>query len=279
MVRVRERSEEDFRAWLAAGDCRRAAEALVHWYGDEVIGLCAAMVRDRMTAEDLAQDSFSHAFSGLPQFRREASSRTWLLRIARNRCIDHLRARQRDPWGGGTPEDIEPDDQPDEAPLPFDLLDRRRDVETALDELVEGDRALIVLRFRNGLDYKELALAFGIKEGTARMRINRALARMRRALEAVTVAEEMELSVAESSLDSMVPASAPAPMASRSRAAPPQARRRFAAGIKAFLGDVMPPPSAPSPPVEHSLTAFFAATHHPLSARARERLLTAAGGL
>lgn len=53
----------------------------------------------------------------------------------------------------------------------------------ALDVLAEGDRALIVLRFKNGLEYDELATAFGLREGTVRMRVSRALARMRHVLE------------------------------------------------------------------------------------------------
>lgn len=57
-------------------------------------------------------------------------------------------------------------------------------MESALAELGEADRALVVLRYRNGLELAELAEAFGLREGTVRMRLSRALARMRAALEA-----------------------------------------------------------------------------------------------
>jgi len=177
-------TEHEFQAWVAGGEHRRAAEWLVLRYADEVMGMCMAMVRDRSTAEDLVQDVFSRAFVGLGGYRAEASSRTWLLKITRNRCFDHLRQKQRRPWGAADPDAaLDPDAIPDEVPLPAELLSRRADVEAALDDLAEGDRALIVLRFRNGLDYSELALAFGLKPGTVRMRVSRALSRMRRALE------------------------------------------------------------------------------------------------
>ncbi|MFH1810188.1 MAG: sigma-70 family RNA polymerase sigma factor [Pseudomonadota bacterium] len=180
----RSATEQEFRDCLARGQRRQAAEWLVRQHADTVLGLCVAMVRDRTLAEDLAQDAYGKAFKSLAGFRGEASARTWLLTIARNRCLDHLRQRARDPWGGVAPEvDGDPDQHPDQAPLPSDLLMRRDDVEDALAELCEGDRALVVLRFRNGLDYDELAMAFGLREGTVRMRVSRALARMRLALE------------------------------------------------------------------------------------------------
>lgn len=141
------------------------------------------MVRDLETAEDLTQEVFERAFAGLPGFRREASSRTWLLTIARNLCIDHLRAQNREPSTGGRLEGSEPDAQADESPLPSELVARRRGLKTALDELAEVDRALVVLRYRHGLEHAELAQVFGLREGAVRMRLSRALARMRAALE------------------------------------------------------------------------------------------------
>jgi RNA polymerase sigma-70 factor, ECF subfamily len=141
------------------------------------------MVRDLETAEDLAQEAFGRAFVGLRGFRREASSRTWILSIARNLCIDHLRAQRREPSTGGRLEGSEPDHQPDDSPLPSDLVARRHQLKAALDGLAEVDRALVVLRYRHGLEYLELAEVFGLRAGTIRMRLSRALARMRAELE------------------------------------------------------------------------------------------------
>src|SRR5690606_39311726 len=50
--------------------------------------------------------------------------------------------------------------------------------------LGEGERALVVLHFGHGVGYPELADSFGLREGAVRMRISRALARMRAALAA-----------------------------------------------------------------------------------------------
>ena len=60
----------------------------------QVWRLCARLV-DEQCADDLAQDAFIQAVGSLPKFRGDASARTWLLTIARNTCMDELRARTR----------------------------------------------------------------------------------------------------------------------------------------------------------------------------------------
>ena len=167
---------------LARGDMRGAGELLVKEHAAAVLDLCSAMVRDAQRAEDLTQDVFGNAFVALPRFRAEASVRTWLLRIARNHCIDHLRAHRIE----ARPDSDAVAQEWDDAPLPTELLGRRDLVERALLCLAEGERALVVLRFKSGLEYAELAEAFDLKQGTVRMRISRALAKMRSALDLPT---------------------------------------------------------------------------------------------
>jgi RNA polymerase sigma-70 factor (ECF subfamily) len=199
--------------WLRNGELARAAEWLVRQYASDVYGVCAAMVRDRAAAEDLAQEAFSKALGNLRGYRGEASPRTWLIAITRNHCIDYLRARQRE--APDARETFEADAYPDDAPLPAELLARQEDVRAALSSLAETDRALVVLRFRQGLDYAEIAEAFGLREGTVRMRLSRALARMRAALEAPRGAPP-------------VFAAAPSPMRARALPEPAAAGRRSA---------------------------------------------------
>jgi RNA polymerase sigma-70 factor (ECF subfamily) len=153
--------------WIEAGDLRRAASSLVVSYGTDVLATCIAMLRDRTAAEDVTQEVFSDALRALSTFRGDSSPRTWLLSIARNRCIDYLRARKRDPWGGALDESAsDPDTHADQAAFGSEWFADRSLVLRALDALAEGDRALIVLRFKNGLEYEELATAFGLREGT-----------------------------------------------------------------------------------------------------------------
>ena len=171
--------DTELSALLDVGDRRGAAALLVSSHGDAVYGLCRAMVRDGSLAEDLSQDVFGRAFASLEGFRGEASSKTWLLRIARNRCIDHLRAQQRTPLEFSD----EPGDPASEEPSITDLLVKREALEDALASLGSNERALVVLRFGHELAYRDLASTFGLGEGAVRMRISRAVAKMREALE------------------------------------------------------------------------------------------------
>src|SRR6266508_826489 len=93
-------SQQGVHHWIQAGDLRRAAASLVVSYGQDVLATCIAMVRAERVAEDLLCEVFGDAFRALATFRGDSSPRTWLLSIARNRCVDYLRARRRDPWGG-----------------------------------------------------------------------------------------------------------------------------------------------------------------------------------
>jgi RNA polymerase sigma-70 factor (ECF subfamily) len=171
-----QQGQSDFSDALQQGNHQGAGEWLVRSFAPEVFGLCLAIVQDRAHAEDLSQEVFASAFAGLSGYRGEASARTWLLKIARNRCIDHLRKHRR--WSSAE-DNEDPDGVAEEVSLPNTVLSRRSDIELALHELEEVERALIVLRFSHGMDYDELAIAFGLKAGTARMRVSRALAKMR----------------------------------------------------------------------------------------------------
>jgi RNA polymerase sigma-70 factor, ECF subfamily len=249
----------ELRGLLGRGDLRAAGAWLVEHHARDVFVLCRSMLRERALAEDVAQDVFASAFEKLQGFRLEASPRTWLLTIARNRCIDQLRRAGREPVEL-TEEGDESDRTPDRGPLPPELLSRRVDVDAALGQLLENERALVVLRFRHGLEYPELASVFGIKEGTVRMRLSRALVRMREALElrdgAIAAAPAPAQSAAPMPAGAMpMPAGAMPPPAF---GAPPQAERASMPRRPAPVpGGAPPPVAAPPPPASasHSLDA------------------------
>lgn len=179
-----ETSAQSFEGHLERGDLHAAADWLVRAHGRDVLHLCTAIVRDRGTAEDLAQDAFGKAFLALPEFRGDASARTWLLTIARHRCLDHLRRSARQPWSLGREDDVrEPLVADSEEVLVSDLMARRADIREGLAVLSESERAMVLLRFAHGLSFDEIAESFGVKSGAVRMRVGRALTKMRDAIE------------------------------------------------------------------------------------------------
>jgi RNA polymerase sigma-70 factor (ECF subfamily) len=243
----------ELHTYLESGDIRGAATWLVERHSHEVLSLCRAMIQDAALAEDMAQEVFGRAFSGLSAFRGDASPRTWLLAIARNRCIDHLRSVRCEPWRGAPSESAaNPDEQPDDRPLAPDLISRRDEVASALRQLTEGERAIVILRFRHGLEYSELANVFDLREGTVRMRMSRALARMRRALQPTM------LGLRPAELE---------------KVAMPTGRQRAAPGV---AGRTEEPPDVPAP---HPLVAVLGLLDPGMSGVLRQRLLESASAL
>lgn len=234
--------DQAFRDHLRRDDIRGAGAWLVRHHAAEVRGLCVAMCG--LEGEDLAQDVFIKAFAAMAGFRGEASSRTWLLAIARNRCLDHLRRQQRAPVELEDEFDVE--GPVDDAPLPSWMVANRDEVRRALDVLAEVPRAMIQLRFVHGLDYGELSGVFGIAPGTARMRVSRALARMRLELAPPPMEAAESLCLYEPEMDAQIqdagvfggapPAAAPAALPPAP--APPPTRSRS----RRILGRPTPPP-------------------------------------
>ncbi len=264
------------------GDVRAAGTLLVHGHADEVYAMCRAMLRDGTLAEDVSQDVFVRAFKALPAFRGEASVRTWILRITRNRCIDELRARKREPRD----EPDEPDAQPAPEPSIADLVERRQDVRAGLEALGETERALVVLRFGHGLGYPELADAFDLAQGAVRMRLSRAVAKMRAAIEAPAAMSEAAFDLG-----------APAPRSMGAPEAPARRRRGWLPWRRQETADEAagPPPARPAPaapgappppaaaPARASIAAAGGAPPSPFASPApsglRARLASLAGAL
>ncbi len=128
------------------------------------------------TAEDLAQDTYLKAFSALATFDGRSSIQTWLYRIALNEALQWLR-RKRLPVLDADVAALRPDprDHGHEAVI-------RMDIESAMALLDPPDRAMLLLRYQEGLDYRTIAMAADVAMGTVASRLNRARQRLRQLL-------------------------------------------------------------------------------------------------
>ncbi|HWI70784.1 MAG TPA: sigma-70 family RNA polymerase sigma factor, partial [Baekduia sp.] len=68
-----------------------AYEALVSRYQSRLLAFCRHMLSSREDAEDVLQEVFAAAFNAMMADDRPINVRPWLYRIARNRCLNHLR--------------------------------------------------------------------------------------------------------------------------------------------------------------------------------------------
>jgi RNA polymerase sigma-70 factor, ECF subfamily len=166
-----------------------ACRELVLRFERPVHSLIARMVRDRDVAQELAQDTFVKAFGALARYDASHKLSSWLFKIAHNTTIDHLRRRQPQTVSLSEPEEGEPglagrlSDESSPTPEAEVLRgDLGRALDRALGELRPEYREVMVLRFREGLAYEEIAAVTSLPLGTVKTHIHRARKEMAEAM-------------------------------------------------------------------------------------------------
>jgi RNA polymerase sigma-70 factor, ECF subfamily len=127
-------------------------------------------------APDVVMDAFLKAWKALPGFNERSSLATWLYRIVWNCAADHRRASQRR-RENRLPEDDEgqsldiPDSAADSPSEKAASRDLGRQLEASLSQLSEELRVTLLLRFADGLSYREIAAATNVRIGTVMSRL------------------------------------------------------------------------------------------------------------
>lgn len=151
-------------------------EAFVAEHRERAVGLAWRLLGgDAAAAEDVAQEAFVRAYTGLDRFRGEAKLSTWFYRILMNEAQRHRRWRWvRQRFAGDMP--AEPRDA--DAAAPGDPALRSR-IGQALGRLSRGQREAFVLVHFEGLSVAEAAELTGRAAGTLKSHLHRALVALR----------------------------------------------------------------------------------------------------
>jgi RNA polymerase sigma-70 factor (ECF subfamily) len=172
------------------GGERAAFDNLIRRYEDRIYNLCFHLVGDEEDALDLAQEAFVTCFQRIRQFEERSSFYTWLYRIVVNlsknfRRYEERRARSktesldaRIEHGG---EELEKQFA-SSNPGPRDRVALKEEMElleAGLQRLGEEFRAVLLLRYMEGLSYEEVAQVLGCSLGTVKSRISRARRELR----------------------------------------------------------------------------------------------------
>lgn len=174
---------------FAEGDAK-AFGILLDRYGNKVFGYFFHYFGDNEIAEDLTQETFLRVITAATDFRGDCSFATFLFRIARNLCIDTVRARA----SRGVTSSLE--DQVDDVRPLSEVIkgnslepDRKafsdelqKAIENALGHLPDEQREVFILREIEGLRFREIADILGVNENTVKSRMNYALISLRKAL-------------------------------------------------------------------------------------------------
>ena len=162
---------------------RDAFRYLVERYKDVLFGTAVLMTGNRAVAEEQVQEALLSAWRGIRGFRLGRPLKPWLLRILVNSVLSHQRRRvlstvNLDGNGPDVPEAATSD--PAET---LDALENRLELRRAIARLNPDHRRVVALRYFAGLTVPEVARALGVREGTVKSRLHRALAILRQQLD------------------------------------------------------------------------------------------------
>jgi RNA polymerase sigma-70 factor (ECF subfamily) len=169
-----------------------AWEGLVRHFQPRIYAFALHYMRDDEEARDASQEIFIKMYRHLHEFRDGPSFLPWMLRLARNCCIDRIRSRKARPQELGTaftgPERASRDASPEET-----LLEDARRVlfYRALATLTATSREIVLLKDIEELRIAEISTRLGLPLGTVKSRSNRARSELAKAVRSLQTAAEV----------------------------------------------------------------------------------------
>ncbi|HEX9639531.1 MAG TPA: sigma-70 family RNA polymerase sigma factor [Acidobacteriota bacterium] len=161
-----------------------AWELIVRRYHRRLFNIAYQFVGRVEEAEDLTQEIFLKLYHSLDKFDRSASLVNWLVRVAKNHCVDYYRRKRREMASVIHDEELLTVVQSrGKSPLgQFESKENSKRLRDAMARLPEHLRLAVLLRDIQDLSYQEIAERLGIPEGTVKSRINRGRAELARRL-------------------------------------------------------------------------------------------------
>jgi RNA polymerase sigma-70 factor (ECF subfamily) len=164
----KKRSDADLVALISKGDSGAFREILTR-YQHAVYGFAFSFLKDAQEAEDISQEIFLRLYRTAESYRSVAALQTYLFRITRNLCIDHLRKKRPEAMTN-PPESVN-------AKTPLNQIcaaELKNQINLVLSELPENQRAAIYLRHEQGMDYREIAATLGVTRHAVESLLTRA---------------------------------------------------------------------------------------------------------
>jgi len=171
-------SDEEIVARVRSGE-RERYEQLMRRHNQSVFRTLRALLRSDSEAEEVAQEAWVRAYFALDQFAGRAAFSTWVVRIALNEGLARLKSASRFqelPMATLSTREPSPEQQAERAEL-------RRLLADTIDELPDTLRLVFVLREVEGRSTAEAAEILGLSEENVKVRLHRARASLRRAIE------------------------------------------------------------------------------------------------
>ncbi len=165
-------------------------EALFEQHRPRIFRFILASLRNKESAENLTQDCFVRAYQARGQLRCASSAGTWLMQIAANLVRSHEASGRLKFWRRTLRSDVNLADAgdwiPDRQISPEEMAAAKQQVEkiwNVAGRLSGRQRTVFLLRFAEDMELLEIAAVTGMKEGTVKTHLFRALKSVRTALE------------------------------------------------------------------------------------------------
>lgn len=156
---------------------KEAFSRIYKLYFEKIYKYCKFNLNDDSDAQDACQETFVKAWRNIKKFDAERpnwSFQAFLFKIARNLIIDRSRRKKdlkiKEYIGLETNEDF------------YENIQKKQDVSIvrqALENLDEIERQIIILRFFEEMDTKEIANILGMKDGAIRVRLHRTMDKLK----------------------------------------------------------------------------------------------------
>ena len=161
---------------------------LVERFQRKIFRVAFAIVRDEMEADGVTQDTFIQAYLNLAKFQGRSEFETWLTRIAINKSRDTLRRRRFVSLFTTNDHDeqefiIEPVDGRPDPERQLLATQLRAAIERAEKSLSAQQKVIFRLRHYENLSLEDIARHLGLRAGTARAHLFRAIRKIRKELE------------------------------------------------------------------------------------------------
>ncbi|HUZ36280.1 MAG TPA: sigma-70 family RNA polymerase sigma factor [Streptosporangiaceae bacterium] len=170
-------------ARLAAGDDHALAE-IFDRLAPAVYSAALRVLGDGSGAQDVVQDVFVELWSHPDRYDLAAGTlRTYLMVLARHRAVDRVRSELRRIARQERHHRLTPTERPLSPSDQVAAGEAADVVRAAVRLLPDGQRRVVELAYFQGLSYREVALAAGIPEGTAKSRLRLALAKLETVLD------------------------------------------------------------------------------------------------
>lgn len=143
-------------------------------YAGKVFAKCISMLADEGQARDATQDIFIKVLLNLAKFTEQSSFSTWVYSITYNYCIDMIRKKKKMPLL--FTEDVGKVSRETNEELPDSvLLEMKQErLEKVIDRLPAGDKAILMMKYIDDMQIKEIGDVLGKTESAIKMQIMRA---------------------------------------------------------------------------------------------------------